>query len=112
MFADGDFTTPSVYLGEEEGERLAVCAGREVALMIGAERLPVRGCNVVARSAGRFDEVMLGINLDGAGYREGATAYSLYGSPMAWRTPSGRRSSRSPGWRRARPGTRATTGSS
>jgi aminopeptidase YwaD len=30
---------------------------------------------------GRFDEIHLGINLDGVGYREGDTAYSLYGCP-------------------------------
>ncbi len=28
-----------------------------------------------------FDEILLGINLDGVGYREGDTAYSLYGCP-------------------------------
>jgi aminopeptidase YwaD len=33
------------------------------------------------RNAGRFDEIGLGINIDGAGYREGATAYSLYDCP-------------------------------
>lgn len=31
----------------------------------------------------RFDEIILGINLDGAGYIEGKTAYSLYGCPPA-----------------------------
>jgi len=30
---------------------------------------------------GRFDEILLGINLDGAGYQSGETAYSLYGCP-------------------------------
>jgi aminopeptidase YwaD len=30
---------------------------------------------------GRFDEILLGINLDGVGYCEGDTAYSLYGCP-------------------------------
>jgi aminopeptidase YwaD len=30
---------------------------------------------------GRFDEIRLGINLDGLGYREGDTAFSLYGCP-------------------------------
>jgi aminopeptidase YwaD len=35
----------------------------------------------VAANAGRFDEIVLGINMDGAGYRDGKTAYSLYGCP-------------------------------
>lgn len=29
----------------------------------------------------RFDEIMLAINMDGAGYQQGNTAYSLYGCP-------------------------------
>lgn len=32
-------------------------------------------------NAGKFGEIMLGINLDGVGYREGNTAYSLYDCP-------------------------------
>jgi aminopeptidase YwaD len=32
-------------------------------------------------NAGRMQEIVLGINLDGAGYHEGRTAYSLYGCP-------------------------------
>jgi aminopeptidase YwaD len=35
----------------------------------------------VQANTGRFDEIVLGINLDGAGYREGRTAYSLYECP-------------------------------
>lgn len=30
---------------------------------------------------GRFDEIMLGINIDGMGYRQGKTAFSLYDCP-------------------------------
>jgi aminopeptidase YwaD len=33
------------------------------------------------RNAGRFDEIVLGINIDGAGYCEGRTAYSTYDCP-------------------------------
>jgi aminopeptidase YwaD len=29
----------------------------------------------------RFGEIVLGVNIDGAGYRHGSTAYSLYGCP-------------------------------
>jgi aminopeptidase YwaD len=36
---------------------------------------------------GRFDEILLGINLDGVGYREGDTAYSLYGCPEELANP-------------------------
>lgn len=32
-------------------------------------------------NAGKFEEVVLGINVDGAGYHRGSTAYSLYGCP-------------------------------
>lgn len=32
-------------------------------------------------NAGRFDEIVLGINIDGVGYRRGPTAFSLYECP-------------------------------
>lgn len=35
----------------------------------------------LTRNTGRFGDIVLGINIDGAGYREGETAYSLYGCP-------------------------------
>ena len=35
----------------------------------------------LASNAGRFDEIVLGINLDGVGYCQGRIAYSLYGCP-------------------------------
>lgn len=35
----------------------------------------------LAQNSGRFDEIVLGINIDGVGYRQGDTAYSLYGCP-------------------------------
>jgi aminopeptidase YwaD len=49
----------------------------------------------VASNAGRFDEIVLGINVDGVGYHAGNTAYSLYGCPpdiasLVRRTLSGR----------------------
>jgi aminopeptidase YwaD len=153
LIEDGDFDIPSVYMTDEEGERLARYAGRELTLEIEAERIPATGCNVIARkgdpaprravvcahidakddtpgaldngtgvvillllaellagyagdlgleivalngedhysAAGqkqyishnrdRFSEIVLAINLDLAGYREGKTAYSLYGCP-------------------------------
>jgi aminopeptidase YwaD len=149
LIEDGDFDIPSVYVTEEEGQRLAGHAGQMVALDIRARRSPSSGCNVIAfkggqvrrvvlfahidakdgtpgaiddatgivallllaellaeyagelgveivamngedyygapgemqylrRNEGRFDEIVLGINLDGAGYYQGQTAYSLY----------------------------------
>jgi aminopeptidase YwaD len=35
----------------------------------------------LAANAGRFDEILLGINVDDVGYRRGKVAYSLYGCP-------------------------------
>jgi len=35
----------------------------------------------LASNAGRFGEIVLGINLDGVGYCQGRVAYSLYGCP-------------------------------
>jgi len=35
----------------------------------------------LALNEGKFEEIVLGINVDGVGYREGKVAYSLYGCP-------------------------------
>ncbi|HZD56765.1 MAG TPA: M28 family peptidase, partial [Anaerolineales bacterium] len=146
---------PSVYMTEEEGQRLAGYAGKQVTLESRARRIPSTGCNVIARkgagpehravlfahidakpgtpgaldnasgivvllllaelladysgnlgieiaalngedyysgvgeqeylrmNSGRFRQIVLGINLDGAGYHRGKTAYSLYDCPPA-----------------------------
>ncbi len=153
LIEDGDFDIPSVYMTEEEGAKLARHAGRKTVLDFQAERLPAKGCNVVARSGshsgrrvvvcahidakqgtpgaldnatgvvvllllaellqdysgklgleivalngedyysapgemqflrdneGKFEEIALAINMDGAGYHQGNSAYSLYGCP-------------------------------
>jgi len=169
LFEDGDFDIPSVYMTEEEGNRLAERAGQEISLHSRARRIPATGCNVIARkgrqaasdrrhgkhpaqgtdrdrrvvlfahidarigspgandnasgvvallllaelladyhgslgieivamngedyfsnpgeqqyvalNAGRFDEIVLGINLDDIGYHKGSIAYSLYDCP-------------------------------
>jgi aminopeptidase YwaD len=153
LFEDGDFNIPSAYMTEEEGNRLAVHAGKEIELEIRAQRIPSRGCNVIARkgvnslrrivlfahvdarmgspgasdnasgtiallilaellaeyrgnlgieivavngedyysnpgeqlylraNAGRFHEIVLGINVDDVGYYRGNVAYSLYDCP-------------------------------
>jgi aminopeptidase YwaD len=36
----------------------------------------------LSMNAGRFEEIVLGVNLDGAGYHQGSTAYSLYDCPV------------------------------
>lgn len=153
LFEDGDFDIPSVFMTDVEGDRLALHAGEEVSLESQAERIPSRGCNVIARKGarpdrrvvlfahidarmdspgagdnasgviallllaelladyagnlgielvalngedyyanpgelqylamneGRFDEIILGINLDDVGYYRGKVAYSLYDCP-------------------------------
>jgi aminopeptidase YwaD len=48
LFEDGDFDIPSVYMKDKEGARLATHAGQEVELDITAERIPAKGCNVIA----------------------------------------------------------------
>jgi aminopeptidase YwaD len=35
----------------------------------------------LSQNAGKFEQVLLGVNLDGAGYHRGKTAYSLYDPP-------------------------------
>jgi aminopeptidase YwaD len=153
LIEDGDFDIPSVYMKDVDGERLAQHARNEVILEFEAERLPVKGYNVLARKGGDFghrvvacahidakagtpgaldnasgvtillllaelmqdyagelglemvalngedyyaapgemlylkdnegkmDEILLAINSDGAGYKQGNSVYSLYGCP-------------------------------
>ena len=153
LFEDGDFDIPSVYMTQEEGERLVNHAGERVRLEIRAHRRPAEGVNVIARKGrnpqrrvvvfahidakdgtpgavdnatgtivllllaeeltdyqgergleivalngedyysspgqqlylsrneGKFEEIVFGINLDGVGYHQGKTAYSLYNYP-------------------------------
>lgn len=52
LIEDGDFDIPSAYMTEEEGQKLAVYAGREVDLEIRASRSLSEGANVVARRGG------------------------------------------------------------
>jgi aminopeptidase YwaD len=161
LIEDGDFGIPSVYLTEEEGQRLLGQIGLGVTLEVHAERIPSRARNVMAfkggsshrvvlmahidtkigtpgaldnaggvtvllllaellaehggtlgvelvaingedyysapgeqqflaANAGRFGEIVLGINLDGVGYHKGRVAYSLYGCPPELATATGR----------------------
>ncbi len=153
LFEDGDFDIPSVYVTDEEGQRLGQHVGDAVRLEIRARRTPATGYNVIAKkgvpsqprvvlfahidtkmgtpgasdnasgvvvllllaqllagysgemgieivamngevcysspgerlylehNAGRFSDMMLGINIDGVGYHKGDTVYSLYDCP-------------------------------
>ncbi|MCX5975403.1 MAG: M28 family peptidase [Coprothermobacterota bacterium] len=49
LFEDGDFDIPSVFMTDEEGQRLAALAGKEISLESRATRIPAKSCNVVAR---------------------------------------------------------------
>ena len=66
-------------------ELLADYVGRlgiEIVAMNGEDYYSAPGeKRFVSDNAGRFDEIVLGINLDGVGYCEGSTAYSLYDCP-------------------------------
>jgi aminopeptidase YwaD len=153
LIEDGDFDIPSVYMTEDEGNRLLPYAGKTVLLKSISNRVPGKGCNMIARKGrqsaksivvtahidskkgtpgaidnasgvvvllllaellrdydgdrqvelvalngedyyavpgqmlyvnqnqGRFQEILLNINIDGAGYKEGRSAFSLYGLP-------------------------------
>ena len=155
LIEDGDFNIPSVYMTEEEGERLLHYAGSEAALESRSERIPGKAYNVMAgkgvpgskrvvitahidakkgtpgaidnatgvivllllarqlkdysgsrlieivafngedyyavpgqmaylkANQGKFNDVLLNINIDGAGYKEGLSAFSLFDLPVA-----------------------------
>jgi aminopeptidase YwaD len=152
LFEDGDFDIPSVYMTEEEGDRLSHYAGAPVSLESRAHRIPSTGYNVTAwkgkthprlvftahidskigtpgaldnasgvatllllaellqdyqgslgvelvafngedyyaspgeiqylsQNQGKFDKILLNVNLDGVGNRQGDTAYTFYQVP-------------------------------
>lgn len=49
LIEDGDFDVPSVYMTEEEGDRLAQQAGKQISLSSRARRVSSKGCIVTAR---------------------------------------------------------------
>ena len=63
LIEDGDFGMPSVYVTDNVGERLAKQEGREVSLEIEAERIPAKGCNVLARK-GRGRRIVVCAHID------------------------------------------------
>jgi aminopeptidase YwaD len=153
LIEDGDFHIPSIYMTEEEGEKVLGHVGQVASIRIDAQRHPSTGCNVLAWKGGdagqrivvcahidakenspgaldngtgivtllllaelmkdyqgkheleivaingedyyaasgeiqyvkrmkdRWDEILLAINMDGAGFHQGRTEYSLYECP-------------------------------
>jgi len=56
--------------------------GIEIVALNGEDYYSAPGeMDYLRRNAGRFEEIVLGINIDGAGYHEGSTAYSTYDCP-------------------------------
>jgi aminopeptidase YwaD len=53
LIEDGDFNIPSVYMTEEEGNKLLLSAGRKVSLSSISRRIPGKGSNVVASKGSR-----------------------------------------------------------
>lgn len=49
MFEDGDFDIPSVFMTEEEGERLLAQVGEEVSLKSDCKRIWTKASNIIAR---------------------------------------------------------------
>jgi aminopeptidase YwaD len=49
LIEDGDFDIPSVYMTEEEGERLLSCAVKTISLISKSIRVPGKGFNTIAR---------------------------------------------------------------
>jgi aminopeptidase YwaD len=56
LIEDGDFDIPSVYMTEEEGQRLLAYTGEAVTLQSISRRIPARGYNVGARKRGMADK--------------------------------------------------------
>lgn len=56
LIEDGDFDIPSVYMTEEEGEKLLPCIGKLAMLQSRSTRIPAKAYNVVARKGKNMDE--------------------------------------------------------
>ena len=56
LIEDGDFDIPSVYMTEEEGQRLLACKSDRAVLRSFSERLPGRGFNVIGKKGSSASE--------------------------------------------------------
>jgi aminopeptidase YwaD len=64
VIEDGDFEIPSVFMTQEEGERLAGKAGETVEVESRATRIPSTACNVVGRSGPREPRIVVAAHID------------------------------------------------
>jgi len=62
-------------LGDHESDRML-----EIVALNGEDYYAVPGqMDYIHKNQNRFDQIILNINIDGAGYREGKSAFSLFG---------------------------------
>ncbi len=61
---DGDFDIPSVYMKDEEGERLEKYEGKKVMLEIKSKRKPAKGYNIVAHKGESKEKVVFCAHID------------------------------------------------
>ena len=64
LFEDGDFNIPSLFMSEEEGQRLLPYVGRQVSYDVAARRIPATGQNVSARKGEMARRVVISAHID------------------------------------------------
>ncbi len=65
LIEDGDFDVPSVYMTEEEGERLLKFHGKSLSLLSKSRRIPGKGCNIKGkRSTARDRRIIVTAHID------------------------------------------------
>lgn len=70
----------------------------EIVALNGEDHYAVPGqMDYISRNQGRFNEIMLNVNIDGVGYREGGTAFSFFNLPEDIKTRADKLVSSRPG---------------
>ena len=65
MIEDGDFNVPSVFMSEEEGERLLQSAGRRLTLTSESRRVPAEAANIIGRiNGGAPERIVMTAHID------------------------------------------------
>lgn len=64
LIEDGDVDIPSVFMTEEEGQKLLSWLGKPVSLSSKARRIPSEGCNVIARRGKGTKRIVLTAHID------------------------------------------------
>lgn len=64
LIEDGDFNIPSVYMTEEEGEKLKVHTGKKVFLESHSSRIPGKGYNVIATKGAGSKKIVITAHVD------------------------------------------------